>query len=89
VPPAVAKWIIKDAVVDGVAPDKVADVVKEAIKIESEDQEAGKRQRTEKGAGLESFPDSCQDPPTDGGQHEARPAGSFYRLAPLTINAIC
>jgi hypothetical protein len=33
VPPAVAKWIIKDAVADGVAPDKVADVVKEAIKV--------------------------------------------------------
>jgi hypothetical protein len=48
VPPVVAKWIIKDAVADGVAPDKVADVVKEAIKVESEDQEAGKRQPTEK-----------------------------------------
>lgn len=29
VPPVVAKWIIKDAIADGVAPDEVADVVKE------------------------------------------------------------
>ena len=44
VPPTDAKWIIKDAVADGVAPDKVADVVKEAIDVESEGVEVGERQ---------------------------------------------
>jgi hypothetical protein len=50
VPPVVAKWIIKDVVADRVAPDQVAEVVKEAIKVESEDQGASERQPTEKGA---------------------------------------
>jgi hypothetical protein len=42
VPPTVAKWIIKDAVADGVAPDNVADAVKEAIEVQ--DREVGERQ---------------------------------------------
>ena len=44
VSPTVAKWIIKDAAADGVAPDKVADAVKEAIEVESVDLEVGERQ---------------------------------------------